>query len=148
MRIFEVSDTGVIGSIYQNRDEFKREVPNGVLFNAKEMGTFTGGYLEESQLSKVIMGGLGGTRNRDYLKLKMENKAMQQDIDTLKADFRLDTKKKEALTSQLQQEVVSLGDTKKQLVTNLNQVSHERDTYKNRVEEALNVIGGGGRVSH
>lgn len=148
MRIYEVSDTGVIGEIYKDRDEFKRRVPTGVLYTGKEKGEFKGGYLEEAQVSKMLINGLGGTRNRDYLKLKMDNKAIKQDIETLKADYRLDTKKKEVLTGQLQKEVVELGDTKKQLTKRLEHTSLERDTYKKRVEDALKVIGGGGRVTH
>ena len=148
MRIYEVSDTGVINSIYHSIDEFKEHEPEGILWSGRDFSQFKGGFLDEAQLSKVIINGLGGTRNRDFLKLKMENKALEQDLATVRSDHKLDVKKREAQTSELEQEVEELTESRGLLIQRLDHTVLERDSYKKKVEEALKVIGGGRGVKN
>lgn len=148
MRVYGVSDTGVINAIYHSIDEFKQEEPSGVIWSGRDFSQFKGGFLDETQLSKVIINGLGGTRNRDFLKLKMENKALEQDLATVRSDHQLEVKKKEAQTSELVQEVEELTESRQLLIQRLDHTVLERDSHKKKVEEALKVIGGGRGVKN
>lgn len=148
MRIYEVSDTGVINSIYHSIEEFKEHEPEGILWSGRDFSQFKGGFLDEAQLSKVIINGFGGTRNRDYLKLKMANKTLEQDLATVRSDHQLEVKKREAQTSKLVQEVEELTDSRQLLIQRLDHTVLERDSNKKKVEEALKLIGGGQNVKY
>lgn len=148
MRVYGVSDTGVINEVYHSIEEFKQEEPSGVLWSGRDFSKFKGGFLDEAQLSKVIINGLGGTRNRDFLKLKMENKALEQDLETVRSDQQLEAKKREAQTSELVQEVEELTESRQLLIQRLDHTVLERDSHKKKVEDALKLIGGGQSVKH
>lgn len=140
MKIYKLTATGVITTTYQSEDDFHSIHPDESLWLAGKGDAFVGGYVREDHLAKLILNGLGGSRNREYLKLKRDLSNVQQELVAKKDDLELANQRHKQVAAELTQEISQVKTTNQTLEDDITNLSKESREQTSKICEALECI--------
>lgn len=140
MKIYKLTATGVITTTYQSEDDFHSIHPDESLWLAGKGDAFVGGYVREDHLAKLILNGLGGSRNREYLKLKRDLSNLQQELVAKKDDLDLAQQRHSQETVELKQEISQVNQTNQTLEDDISNLAKESREQSKKICEALERI--------
>lgn len=142
MRVYEVDGSGIILTIYGTKEEFQQKEPGSALWPGSDYSKFSGGFLDDVQLTNLLVNGLGGSRNREYLKLKMAHRNIERELGILASDHGLEVKAWGERVKKLEGTLTQVEIENGALESRIDSESRLKAEYQKRVEDALSIIGG------
>lgn len=142
VKIYKLTATGVITTTYQSEEDFYSIHPDETLWKAGKGDAFVGGYVREDHLAKLILNGLGGSRNREYLKLKRDLSNVQQELVAKKDDLELAQQRHSQEITELNKEIAKVKKENQTLEGDVSNLAKESREQSSKICEALERIKG------